>query len=203
MAIDIVPASADEWPISPMTTQNVYDYSRKSIIWTGNSSDSVLEIIGISNKRPISGKRHFLNVLEMVFKWLESRGWPSMVIVGRPMNSNDPQHCPFDKYLIGMYLYWKLRHMRSVSLYWGQQYGKAHKQIKVFCWCREIYHCFYTVYFSWTPSWNLNIFVIYDVDKNVTYMVVATQRNVTCMVVATQRNVTYMVVTTHVMRRKD
>ena len=25
-----------------------------------------------------------------------------MVIVGRPMNSNDPQRCPFDKFLIGL-----------------------------------------------------------------------------------------------------
>ena len=51
----IVPASADEWPISAND-----DYSRKSIISTGNSSDSVPEIIGTSNKRPISRKLRFL-----------------------------------------------------------------------------------------------------------------------------------------------
>ena len=27
-----------------------------------------------------------------------------MVIVGRPMNSNDPQRCPFDKFLIGYHI---------------------------------------------------------------------------------------------------
>ena len=58
--LDIVPASADEWPISANDTQNVYYYSRKSIIWTGYSSDSEPELAYISNKRPIWGKRHFL-----------------------------------------------------------------------------------------------------------------------------------------------
>ena len=75
--LDIVPASADEWPISAMTTQNVYYYGRKPIIWTGNSSDSVPEIIGISNKRPISGKWHFL-----YWKRLEINGKPRMAFNG-------------------------------------------------------------------------------------------------------------------------
>ena len=101
--LDIVQASADEWPISANDDSEcilLYIYSRKSIIWSGNSSDSVPEVIGNigqyrETKRPISGKRHFL-----YWKYMESRGWPSMVIVGRPMNSNDPQLCPFDKFLI-------------------------------------------------------------------------------------------------------
>ena len=60
--LDIVPALADEWPIlaNDDSECTVYYYSRKSIILKGNSSDSVPEIIGISNKMPISGKQRFL-----------------------------------------------------------------------------------------------------------------------------------------------
>ena len=58
--LDIVPALPTSGQYRPTTTQNVYYYSRKAIIWTGNSSVSVPEIIGISNERPVSGKGNFL-----------------------------------------------------------------------------------------------------------------------------------------------
>ena len=49
--LDIVLPSADEWPISVNDDSECILQQQETIIFTGNSSYSVPEIIGISNKR--------------------------------------------------------------------------------------------------------------------------------------------------------